>query len=121
APDIREEQSDSSADAATMAARTGRAGWRKTPRSRPSAPLNILYVVAEESLKQTCELPRVQLSRRARIPSLMEPIVAMTADSSYTHCPMQCTLRGSLPRPYFSHSVVSISSLYVVTYPSDIR
>src|SRR5580693_6332812 len=62
-----------------------------------------------------------QLSRRARMPSFSDDIVAITAEGSYPQWAMQFAQRGSLPRPYFSHSVVSISSLYDETYPSDIR
>jgi hypothetical protein len=49
--------------------------------------------------------------RSARIDSRSDDVVASTADGSYPQCAMQFEHRGSLPRPYASQSVVSISSL----------
>jgi hypothetical protein len=52
-----------------------------------------------------------QPPRTARSDSRSDPIVARTADGSYPQCAMQFAQRGSLPRPYASQSVSSISSL----------
>jgi diguanylate cyclase (GGDEF)-like protein len=69
-----------------------------------------------------CASPsRDQAARIARRLCRSERDVASTALGSYPQCAMQLSQRGSLPRPYFDQSVCSISSLYVFTYPSDIR
>src|SRR5215212_11505678 len=63
----------------------------------------------------------VQLPIAARIDSRNELRVASTAVGSYPQCAMQLAHRSSLPRPNWSQSVSSSSSLYVFAYPSASR
>ncbi|CAO0837926.1 hypothetical protein SMICM17S_09167 [Streptomyces microflavus] len=66
-------------------------------------------------LPSRCHRLLVMVSRAARRDSFSDPMVASTAVGSYPQCAMQLAQRGSLPRPYFSQSVSSMSWRYVGT------